>query len=53
VFLLLSFCCNQATPVVWGVFQESGWKAAYCDLNKSMWNETTFGYWATVFYLSK
>ena len=43
----------NAAPVVFGVFKAKGWEAAYCDADKSMWNGTSFGYWATVFYLSK
>jgi hypothetical protein len=43
----------KATPVVFGVIREHGWRQAYCDNDRSMWNGTSFGYWATVFYLSK
>lgn len=33
----------KATPVVFGVAHDKGWRAAYCDADKSMWNNTTFG----------
>lgn len=40
-------------PLVLGYGQQHGWKAAYCDADYSMWNDAKFGFWATVFYLSK
>jgi hypothetical protein len=43
----------KATPVVFGWGQKHGFLAAYCDADKSMWSEGGFGYWATIFYLSK
>ena len=43
----------RATPIVFGWAAEHGWRAAYCDVDKTMWNEGGFGYWATIFYLSK
>lgn len=43
----------RATPLVIGWGQEHGLLAAYCDVDKSMWNNGGFGFWATVFYLSK
>jgi len=43
----------KATPLVFSWGREHGFLAAYCDKDKSMWNDGGFGYWATVFYLSK
>ena len=43
----------KSTPLVLGWGSEHGWKAAYCDADKSMWNSGGFGFWASVFYLSK
>jgi GNS1/SUR4 family len=39
--------------VTWEHYMSNGFYAIYCDLDGTFWNESRFGSWAYIFYLSK
>lgn len=36
-----------------GHYRSRGFEAVYCDADHAMWDGTPFGWWATLFYVSK
>lgn len=40
-------------PIALLHFKENGFQSIYCDQDGTFWNESGFGGWATIFYISK